>query len=96
MIAALEPLPDDLSALKALIVSERLEWAKAAAEKTPNSPASKMPMPDCGIFCANCGARNFGRKSEKLDPDQLNLAMEDVEQAIGESCPIEEPSEATL
>ena len=25
----------------------------------------------------------FGRRSEKLDPDQLGLAFEDVEQAIG-------------
>src|SRR5690242_20996034 len=27
----------------------------------------------------------FGRRSEKLDPDQLNLALEDLEQAIAES-----------
>ena len=27
----------------------------------------------------------FGRRSEKLDPDQLNLALEDVEQAIAET-----------
>ena len=26
----------------------------------------------------------FGRRSEKLDPDQLNLALEDVEQAIAD------------
>ena len=27
----------------------------------------------------------FGRRSEKLDPDQLALAIEDVEQAIAAS-----------
>jgi hypothetical protein len=26
----------------------------------------------------------FGRRSEKLDPDQLNLALEDLEQAVAE------------
>ena len=27
----------------------------------------------------------FGRRSERLDPDQLNLALEDLEQAIAET-----------
>jgi hypothetical protein len=27
----------------------------------------------------------FGRRSEKLDPDQLNLDLEDVEQAVAET-----------
>ncbi len=27
----------------------------------------------------------FGRSSEKLDPDQLNLALEDLEQAVAEA-----------
>jgi hypothetical protein len=32
----------------------------------------------------------FGRKSEKLDPDQLSLAMEETEQAIAETGSTEE------
>jgi transposase len=31
----------------------------------------------------------FGKKSEKLDPDQLNLMLEDIEQAIAQ-CEAEE------
>ena len=27
----------------------------------------------------------FGRRSEKLDPDQFNLALEDLEQAVAAS-----------
>ena len=27
----------------------------------------------------------FGRRSERLDPDQLNLALEDLEQAVAET-----------
>ena len=38
----------------------------------------------------------FGRKSEKLDPDQLNLAMEETEQAIAEAGSTEETSNTTL
>jgi hypothetical protein len=29
----------------------------------------------------------FGRRSEKLDPDQFNLALEDLELAVAESLP---------
>ena len=87
MIAASEPLPDDLSALKALIVSERLGWAKTAAELARVQDANARLWD----ILRQLRRAQFGRKSEKLDPDQLNLAMEDVEQAIGESDPIESP-----
>jgi len=36
----------------------------------------------CGISCASCSARQFGRRSEKFDPEQLLLTLEDIEQAI--------------
>ena len=39
----------------------------------------------CYIFCVSCSGCKFGRKSEKLDPDQFALALEDVEQAIASS-----------
>ena len=34
-----------------------------------------------GISCASCSARQFGRRSEKFDPEQLLLAVEHIEQA---------------
>src|SRR5690349_6740214 len=38
----------------------------------------------------------FGRRSEKLDPDQLNLALEDLEQAIAESEAEQEKADPAL
>jgi len=38
----------------------------------------------------------FGRRSEKLDPDQLNLALEDLEQAVAESEAGQEKSDPVL
>ena len=35
-------------------------------------------MRGCGIRCASFDRAQFGRKSEKLDPDQLSLAMEET------------------
>jgi hypothetical protein len=39
---------------------------------------------------------HFGRSSEKLDPDQLQLAFEDIEQALARSEAEEEKLDATL
>ena len=38
----------------------------------------------------------FGRRSEKLDPDQLNLALEDVEQAVAETEAQQEKADPAL
>jgi hypothetical protein len=38
----------------------------------------------------------FGWRSEKLDPDQLNLALEDLEQAIAESEAEQEKADPAL
>ena len=36
----------------------------------------------CGICLRQLQRAQFGRRSEKLDPEQLLLALEDIEQAI--------------
>ena len=38
----------------------------------------------------------FGRRSEKLDPDQFNLALEDLEQAIAEGEAEQEKADPAL
>ncbi|EEE35064.1 transposase IS66 [Rhodobacteraceae bacterium KLH11] len=79
MIAAAD-LPDDIDALKAMIVAQgeqnaRLETLVAALRKAL-----------------------FGRKSEKVDPDQFELALEDIETGIaqieaeGETNPLVTPT----
>src|SRR4051794_32423349 len=85
MNAAAEPLPNDAAALRAMLVEA---WAERDAER-----ADKARL---AAECDQLAGQNdrlrhlirqvqrlqFGRRSEKLDPDQLNLALEDVEQAI--------------
>jgi transposase len=79
MIATTD-LPDDIDALKAMIVAQgeqnaRLETLVAALRKAL-----------------------FGRKSEKVDPDQFELALEDIETGIaqveaeGEANPLVTPT----
>jgi hypothetical protein len=88
MKVAPEPVPNEVAALRAMLVAA---WAERDAE-----PAEKAQL---AAECDQLAAQNdrlrplirqlqrlrFGRRSEKLDPDQLNLALEDVEQAIAET-----------
>src|SRR4051812_39935640 len=88
MNSAAEPLPNDVTALRAMLVAA---WAERDAER-----AEKAQL---ATACDQLASQNdrlrhlirqlqrlrFGRRSEKLDPDQLNLALEDVEQAIAET-----------
>src|SRR6188508_2764338 len=87
MNSASEPLPNDVAALHAMLVTA---WAERDAER-----AEKAQL---AAECDQLASQNdrlrhlirhlqrlrFGRRSEKLDPDQLNLALEDVEQAVAE------------
>ena len=78
---AMADLPDDMDALKAMIVAQsaqntRLETLIAALRQAM-----------------------FGRKSEKIDPDQFELALEDIEAGIahveaeGEDNPLVTPTQ---
>src|SRR3954470_6591391 len=88
MNSASEPLPNDVTALHVMLVAA---WAERDAER-----AEKAQL---AAACNQLASQNdrlrhlirqlrhlqFGRRSEKLDPDQLNLALEDIEQAIAET-----------
>src|ERR671917_2467775 len=87
MNPAPEPVPNDIAALRAMLVEA---WAERDAER-----AEKARL---ATECDQLASQNdrlrhlirqlqrlqFGRRSEKLDPDQLNLALEDIEQAVAE------------
>jgi transposase len=62
-----QELPDDVAALKALLIAER-----ALNQRLERLIAELRRM-------------HFGRRSEKLDPDQMDLGLEDVEAAIAET-----------
>jgi hypothetical protein len=68
------PLPEDVATLKALLLAERATAAKLAGQNEHLRAIVKELQ-----------RALFGRRSEKTaDPDQLQLALEDLEQAIAE------------
>jgi transposase len=99
MTPASEPLSNDVTALRAMLVAA---WAERDAER-----AEKARL---AAECDQLAGQNdrlrhlirqlqrlqFGRRSERLDPDQLNLALEDIEQAIAETEAEQEKADPAL
>jgi transposase len=86
-----DSLPDDIDALRALALKAIAERDAAIAERdrliTMNEKFRQLLRK----------AQGFEAKSErlaKLHPDQLNLALEDIEQMIAKAEAIEEKSQA--
>ena len=71
------PLPTDTATLQALLAA-RAERDAAIVERDRRC----RKMIACGICLRQLQRAQFGRRSEKLDPEQLHLALEDIEQAI--------------
>lgn len=71
----LEDLPNDVAALRALIVAERTRHASELAER--DSRLERLMA-----MLQTLRRAQFGRRSEKLDPGQLALALEDLEIAV--------------
>ena len=80
------PLPDDVATLQALLLAERATAAKLAGQNEHLRAIVKELQ-----------RALFGRRSEKAaHPDQLRLALEDLEQAIAEGEAEAEKTDATL
>jgi transposase len=80
------PLPDDVAALQALLLAERAAAAKLAGQNE-----------HLRAIVRELQRALFGRRSEKAaHPDQLELALEDVEQALAEGEAEAERADATL
>jgi transposase len=78
------PLPDDVATLKALLLAERASAAKLAGHNEQLRAISKELQ-----------RALFGRRSEKAaHPDQLQLALEDLEQALAEAEKTDAPLQA--
>jgi transposase len=75
-----ETLPDDIAALRALVLTA---WAERDAERVENERLADQ-NDRLRHLIRQLQRLRFGRSSEKLDPDQLNLALEDLEQAVAE------------
>jgi transposase len=81
MNPAAEPLPNDVAALRAMLVAARAERDAERAEKDQLAAQNDRLR----HLIRQLQRLQSGRRSEKLDPDRLNLALEDVEQAIAET-----------
>jgi hypothetical protein len=68
-------LPDDIAALKAMLI------AATAREVRKDERIERLER-----LVAAFKQAAFGRKSEKADPDQFDLALEDLETAIAAVC----------
>ena len=80
MNTAIEPLSDDIAVLRALLVAA---WAERDAERTENTRLAAQ-NDRLRHLIRQLQRLQFGRRSEKLDPDQFHLALEDLEQAVAE------------
>ena len=76
-----DPLPTDIEALQALLAAARAERDAAIAERDRVLAQNDRLQ----HLLHQLRRMQFGQRSEKLDPDQLNLAFEDIEQAIAGS-----------
>ena len=72
------PSPTDVAMLQAMLAQARAERDAARAERDHlQSQNDRLQH-----LLHQLQRAQFGRSSEKLDPDQLHLAFEDIEQAI--------------
>jgi len=94
-----DTLPDDVAALHALVLTA---WAERDAERAKKGRLVEERDQLAGQndrlrhLLRQMQRMQFGRRSEKLDPDQLNLALEDLEQAIAESEAEQEKTDPAL
>jgi transposase len=85
VVSTPQTLPEDVAALHALVLTA---WAERDAERTEKARLAEERDRLAGQndrlrhLLRQLQRMQFGRRSEKLDPDQLNLALEDLEQVV--------------
>jgi transposase len=99
MNTAPEPVPNNVAALRAMLIEARAERDAERAEKVRlTAECDQLASQNDRLrhLIRQLQRLQFGRRSEKLDPDQLNLALEDVEQAIAETEAQQEEADPAL
>ncbi len=87
MKPAPEILPNDIGALRALILAERAERARLDAQaQTLQAEVARLTALNERLdhIIAQLRRLQFGKRSEALDADQLQLGLEDLEGAAAE------------
>jgi transposase len=82
VINAPDSLPTDAKALRALLLAERARHAEELAAARDAKDHAQGEIARLMSIIKELQRHRFGRRSERLDADQLMLAFEDVEQAI--------------
>jgi transposase len=80
-MTSLDGLPDDPSGLRDAVLAMRAELAAERALRQRLEDQNERLR----HFIRQLQRMQFGSRSEKLDPDQLALALEDLEQAVAEA-----------
>jgi transposase len=94
-----DSLPDDLAALRALVLTA---WAERDAERAEKGRLVEERDQLAGQndrlrhLLGQLQRMQFGRRSEKLDPDQFTLALEDLEQAVAQGEAEQEKADPAL
>ena len=79
-------LPTDIETLHALVAAARAERDAAFAERDQ----ALLQNDRLRHLLRQLQRAQFGRRSEKLDPEQLALALEDIEQAVAANEAVED------
>ena len=79
-MALTDPLPEDIETLRGLLRSVAAERDAVLAERDLLAEQNDRLR----HLLRQLQRMQFGRRSEKLDPDQLQLALEDIEQAVAQ------------
>jgi transposase len=82
MTAPDSPLPTTAKALRALLLAERTRHAEALAAARGEADRAQGEIARLIAIIGELQRHRFGRRSERLDPDQLALALEDLEQTL--------------
>lgn len=92
MTHASDKLPDDIDALRALILAERTAHAAVVAER--DTLAARNARLDAII--QEIRRAHFGRKSERITDDQLALALEELETSLAKAEAEDEKADPAL
>jgi transposase len=92
-MTAPDSLPTDAKALRALLLVERARYAEELAAARGEMDRAQGEVARLMAIIKELQRHRFGRRSERLNPDQLALAFEDLEQAIAAAQAAAEKSE---
>lgn len=79
-------LPEDVEALRAFALEQSRKLADVMVAKGESDAEIERLQSIIDAFMRH----RFGRKSEQLDPDQLELCLEDIETALGKARAVSE------